>query len=84
MEESISIHSSWLEKKHEEDLMKRLNKIVSGNGDGPYKKESGYAWQLDGSDNWWAEVRGDKLILASRYRYEKFTTFVEFCKVWLS
>lgn len=64
--------------------MKRLNGIVSGSENGPFKKDDGYRWMLDGSNDWWAEIRDGKLVLACRYSQEKLDALVNFVKIWLS
>ncbi|OGF25867.1 hypothetical protein A2331_04750 [Candidatus Falkowbacteria bacterium RIFOXYB2_FULL_34_18] len=58
----IDVHPSWL--NDEEFLMQRLKEIISGNQNEPYKKDEGYDWQLDGSNNWWAQIRSKKLVIA--------------------
>ncbi len=67
--------------RNEEQLMKRLNQMVSGNDCGPFKKDSGYQWQLDGSNDWWASIEGNTLIVEHRYRQEKADALAALCKV---
>ncbi len=78
----IKVHQKWLED--EEALMWRLKQIISGDGYGPYKKDSGYAWQLDASNDWWAEIRNGTLIVAYRYgESDKFKTLVPYLREYL-
>lgn len=75
----IILDPNWL--KHEEALMKRLHQIVSGTGDGPFSKTSGYAWQLDASNDWWAEINEGRLIIAHRYTQQKADAVACLCEV---
>ena len=88
MDRTIKLNQYWLKPEHEEALMKRIKGIVSGPfGHGPYKKPDGYAWQLDDSNDWWAEVvqegDGRQLRLATRYSQAKLDAAVAFIKVFL-
>jgi hypothetical protein len=78
----IKIHPLWA--KDETALMKRLHQVISGTSDGPFQKDSGYKWQLDASNDWWAELRGDELILACRYNQAKLEALAAFCTHLLS
>ena len=85
MKEIIEIHPEWL--RDERALMRRLNRIISSGarrGNGPFKKKDGYKWQLDGTNDWWAEIEDGKLVLGSRYGGPSAITLVAFCKAWLS
>ena len=67
--------------------MDRLHAIVAGGkhaDDGPFQRDSGYKWQLDSSNDYWAEVQGGTLVLVSRYGGDKHKTLVAFVKAWLS
>ena len=85
-EATIEINKGWTKDEASiQGLMERLHGIVAGGTkDGPFKKESGYRWQLDGSNDHWADVEDGKLVLAERYSQEKLDALVNFCKVWLS
>jgi len=67
-----NIEKSWVEA--EKLLMNRLHRMITcsdnGGDDGPFEKDSGYKWQLDASNDWWAELRGDTLVIAHRYKQE--------------
>jgi hypothetical protein len=79
-EEEIEIGPNW----NEEDLMKRLNRIISPHDYGLFKKDTGYGWQLDSSNDYWAQIRDGKLVLAYRYGpTNRFLAFVQFVKEWL-
>jgi len=80
IEESIEVHREWL--KFEDSLMTRIKEILSGSEiPGPFKHDSGYSWQLDATNDWFAEVRDGKLIIAYRYgSTPKFKTFVAYLK----
>ncbi len=69
MQTIVQIHPSW--QKQESHLMRRLHQIVSGDGNGPFAKDSGYPWQLDCSNDWWASLDGTQLTVAHRYRQDK-------------
>ena len=84
MKKTIPLGWPWLLKENEENLIKRLHDIISGSGNGPFKKDSGMAWQLDGTNDWWAEVNEGKLTICSRYGGERFHTLISFCKIWFS
>lgn len=75
----IQIDPNWA--KNEETLMKRLHQIVSGTGDGPFSKTSGYKWQLDASNDWWAEIREGNLIVAHRYTQKKADAVANLCGI---
>jgi hypothetical protein len=77
--EPINLDPCWL--RQEADLFKRLHQIVSGSGDGPFAKEHGYKWQLDASNNWWAELQGNKLVIAHRYSAEKAEAVARLCSL---
>jgi hypothetical protein len=85
MGEVIKIHPMWLEgEENEKALMKRLHQIISGNGDGPFrlKHEASrpHRWQLDSSNDWWAEIQGKDLVLSCRYNAEKLKAFASFAQ----
>jgi hypothetical protein len=85
MTAELKIHPHWLKPEAEESLMNRLHAIIAGNkhpDNGPFERNTGYKWQLDCSNNFWAEVRGDVLVLACRYDSDRTKTFVEFVKEW--
>lgn len=65
----IAIHRSWLEGEEgiTRELMTRVAGVVSG-FPAPQHQKFGYDWALDGTNDWWAEVRDGKLTVA--YRYE--------------
>jgi len=84
MIERIDIDRNWLRKENEEELMRRLHNITSGTGRGPFKKDTGFPWQLDESNDYWAEVEDGKLVLGCRYSGERAHAFVAFCKIWLA
>ena len=80
-EKMITLRKSWLKPDQEEKLMKRLTQIISGDLKGPYKKDDGgYGWQLDGSNNWWAKIRDNKLLVTTRYgkNNKKFETLIPY------
>lgn len=78
MEAKVEINPNWTAS--EPHLMQRLHRIVSGNDDGPFSKDYGYRWQLDGSNDWWAEVReGNLLVIANRYSQEKADAVAKLC-----
>jgi len=53
----------------EKKVVRRLRDIICGSDTrGPFEKESGYRWQLDESNDWWAELRGNLLVVDSRLR----------------
>lgn len=80
MEATIpNIDKNWVEA--EDLLMQRLNAMVSGTNHGPFSKDSGYKWQLDGSNDWWAELRGDTLVVAHRYKQESADALAGLAKV---
>lgn len=82
MEISVKVHHSWL--KEEQALMTRLHHILSDSNDGPFSKDNGYKWQLDASNDWWAEIREDKLIIATRYSKEKLDALGNFVQLFLA
>lgn len=68
----------------EEDLMRRLNRIISANDHGLFKKpNAGGSWQLDSTNDFWARIEDGKLVLSDRYSTERFKALVAFVKVWL-
>ena len=76
MEKTLRLKRNWAKGDDEKALMMRLRQIVSGGPDGPFEKDDGYKWQLDASNNWWAELRvaendkpGEKTILVLCARY---------------
>lgn len=78
-EETIeNIHPSWFED--ELALMTRIKQIISGDENGPFEQKTGYKWQLDGSNDWWAEIRGNnKIVIAYRYgESKKFKTIAPY------
>lgn len=92
----ITLPEHWRPFVQETVLMHRLSGIVHGTprsvGDPnspPYRKASGYKWQLDNGNDWFSEIRGDdrdQLVVVHRYGNgvpEKITTLIEFLKVWL-
>ena len=66
------------------EIADRLHQIVDGTGDGPFLQKSGYQWQLDSANNWWADVReagveGRSLVVAHRYGHaDKVQTWLEY------
>ena len=67
----------------EESIARRLSVIVAGphgiqkdltTGEQqiPFKKDSGYDWQLEGGNNWWMshDQEKDEYILAYRYAHD--------------
>jgi len=82
MEITVKIHHSWIKDEHA--LITRLHHILSDSDDGPFAKDSGYKWQLDASNNWWAEIKEDKLILATRYSKEKLDALGHFVELFLA
>jgi hypothetical protein len=94
LEREFRLSSDWFDC--EQYLMKRLEQIVSGHGDGPFKKDSGYKWQLDSSNNWWANIRkyplgvtveGKEptqfkyvLVIAARYEWQPLEEVVALAK----
>jgi hypothetical protein len=80
MEKTLKLKRNWAKPEEELVLMTRLRNIVSSGLDGPFERDDGYKWQLDASNNWWAELRtaendkpGEKtsLVLCARYHDEK-------------
>jgi hypothetical protein len=72
-----NIDGFWLNE--EEWLMKRLKQIISGDEHGPFRQTDGYDWQLDSSNDWWAELQGKNLVVAYRYgNSDVFTTLIPF------
>lgn len=71
MEAIINLPKEWRAPELEERLMKRLHCILRGpsTSDAPYQKTSGYKWQLDDSNDWWAQVSEDRSQLTIAYRY---------------
>lgn len=85
VERVVKVNPVWLDtKQSEESLMKRLCQIISGDSNGPTKQNSGYAWKLDGSNDWWAEIKEGKLIIAYRYGEDRLNALVAFCEEFLS
>jgi len=85
MTAEIKIHPHWLKTENEEALMRRLHAVIAGSAhqdNGSFKRDTGYKWQLDSSNDWWAEVRDDNLILAWRYDGDKAKALVQFVKAW--
>ncbi len=75
---TIPLSKAWATPEMEATLMRWLTcmlrppRLCQGNTlalhDGPFgPRDTGYRWQLDGSNDWWAEVKGDTLVLACRY-----------------
>ena len=87
MESQIKIHRNWFKAEYEKVLMTRLHAII-GRGapqdNGPFQRDTGYKWQLDSSNDYWAEVRGDTLVLASRYGGDRHKTLVAFVEAWFA
>ena len=82
MQEIIDV-GDWA--KEEEELMKRLNRIVSASDQGLFKKpNAGGSWQLDSSNDFWARIEDGKLVLSDRYSTERFKALVAFVKTWLA
>jgi len=84
----INLHPMWLERQRDKEeaelrLMERLKEIISGTtSGGPFDKQGGYKWQIDSSNDWWAEINPDgQLVLAYRYgkdRLEAVATWLRY------
>ena len=79
----VDIHPKIAED--EQYVMRRLHDIVSGSfsDDGPFRNDmmkSDVKWQLDGSNDWWARLRGTTLVLSTRYNYEKLKALAVFAR----
>ena len=88
MEKTLRLKRNWAKPQDEQHMMKRLHDIVSGGPDGPFEKDDGYKWQLDASNNWWAELRhgasdppGEKHILVLCARYAQEITVLDVLRV---
>lgn len=89
IELQIPISKGWLAE--EEALMKRAADHVVGREDhfSPERQVSGYDWQLDSNNDWWAEFDLEKrhqdgeavLVLAYRYGRDEF---MEPLRAWLA
>lgn len=84
----IPIDKGWL--KEEEALMKRIADHVVGREDhfSPERQDSGYNWQLDSHNDWWAEFdlekrQDDEALLVLAYRYGR-EEFMEPLRAWLT
>jgi hypothetical protein len=66
-ETTFKVHIKW---DNEEELAERLAHIVGYDSDcKPFKKDSGYRWALNGTNNWWFD-KADKPLyykIAGRY-----------------
>jgi len=67
VEIKVRVSRFW---KDEERLVKRIARAVCSSDENVHKKDSGYPWALDGSNDWWC----DHLDLETReikitYRY---------------
>lgn len=67
----------------EDYIMRRLHGMIRADGNGPFKKDSGYNYQLDSSNDWWAKIEGNKLVLACRYPYQerKLNAVAALCRI---
>ncbi len=62
----VDVHRSWLD--HEEQLVRRVADVVAGSERArPQRQEQGYAWSLEAGNDWKAEVRDGRLVVAYRY-----------------
>jgi hypothetical protein len=68
----------------EQMIMRRLHQIVSGSNHGPFKKETGWKWQLDESNDWFAELNGGTLTLIHRYSESWVKGLSEWVKIYFS
>ena len=71
----VNIHKTWSkDEKSTKALMDRLHQIVSGTGNGPFKKNSGFAYQLDAANDWFAETKRIKEgVAATKREYTELT-----------
>jgi len=65
MEIEIRVGRLW--QSDEDALIARVKQVVSGDPHGPFVQETGYRYRLDSGNDWWAELRGDLLVIANRY-----------------
>ena len=69
MEIKVKVHRHWKES----EVITRLKAILSADPHGPFKQNSGYDYQMDSGNDWWAEIRNGPalsryLIVAHRYK----------------
>lgn len=50
MEISVKVHRRW---KDEENLVKRIARIVCYDDSQIFQKDTGYKWQLNSGNDWW-------------------------------
>jgi hypothetical protein len=67
LEKNIKLHKNWINIEEEELIQLVCNNVALEQHPVAIRKESGYKWQLGASNNWWAEVRVDLLIIAHRH-----------------
>lgn len=76
----------YLRDEGEEPLMRTLHGLLTGRsprdkeGHPPFKKGNGN-WQLDSSNDWWAWLEGDTLVIHYRYgqdRLDAYATWVRY------
>lgn len=78
----IVLADGW---RDEERVMRRLHQIIDGSGDGPFRRESGYTWQVDCNNDWWAEIcqDGDDRVLVVACRYRSLARTMHLMLPWL-
>jgi|GEM_PF-5916302 len=56
--------------KQLEELIKRLARLICNDDKHVSERDSGYRWQLDDSNDWWADIEANnKIIIAYRYAF---------------
>ncbi len=79
----IPLAPGWAKPEMEATLMHWITSMLRpprtrasgldwGRPEGPFgPRDTGYRWQLDGSNDWWAQITLEgELILAARYSYQ--------------
>ena len=82
-EKTVILSPVWARPENEQKLMRRLTVVICGeDSQGPFKKDSGYKWQLDPANNYWASVENGKLVIAYRYDPKRLAVLAAFCELW--
>jgi len=85
VKKTITINKKWLEKE-EKEIMRQIRKLIGEkeNDSLPFRKESGYDWQLDCGNDWFAEIKKDKLTVVYRYGEEYLNRYFPTIKEFFS
>ncbi len=77
MKHTITIDSIYNTPENELFLITRLHQIINGSNNGPFSKAdknghwTGYKWQLDGTNDWKAQLDINQLTIMCRYNYQE-------------